>query len=143
MIRVNALVTVAMLAANCAIGCVGPSNSSPQNESSWQAEFGLSERNLVPTGRNQYFILEPGFRLVLEGKTGFFGMNYEELAITVLAETKTVNGIITRVVEEREWKNGELIEVSRNFFAIDERTMDIFYFGEDVNMYKDEKLVKQ
>jgi hypothetical protein len=77
----------------------------------------------------------------LEGKTGFFGMNYEELAITVLDETKTVNGIITRVVEEREWKNGELIEVSRNFFAIDERTMDIFYFGEDVDMYKDEKLV--
>jgi hypothetical protein len=48
--RVNALVTVATIAANCAIGCVGSWNSSPQNESSWQEEFGLSGRTLVPTG---------------------------------------------------------------------------------------------
>ena len=32
--------------------------------------------------------------------------------------------------------NGKLIEVSRNFYAIDERTKDVFYFGEDVDIYK-------
>jgi len=77
----------------------------------------------------------------LEGKD-FLGKD-EKLAITVLDETKEVDGVVTRVVEEREWKNGELIEVSRNFFAICERTKDIFYFGEDVDMYKGGKVVSQ
>ncbi|TDI84502.1 MAG: hypothetical protein E2O78_06180 [Caldithrix sp.] len=133
--RIRAALTIWMIVAVCAAGCVGPQNSM------WQEEFGISERTLVPTGRNQYFILEPGFQLVLEGKTGFLGRNYEKLSITVLDETKKVKGVITRVVEEREWKNGNLIEVSRNFFAICERTNDVFYFGENVDMYKDGKLV--
>jgi hypothetical protein len=120
-----------MIIVTYATGC---RNSSPQSESSWQEEFGISERTLVPTGRNRYFILEPGFQLVLERK------NIEKLAITVLDETKEVDGVITRVVEEREWKYDELVEVSRNFFAIDERTKDVFYFGEDVDMYEDGEL---
>ncbi len=96
---------------------------------SWQKEFGISERSLVPSGRNRYFVLEPGFRLVLESKK-------EKLWITILNETKEVGGVTTRVVEEREWKNGKLVEVSRNFFAIDPETGDVFYFGEEVDMYK-------
>ena len=59
---------------------------------------------MVTTGQNTYFILEPGFQLVLEGGN-------EVLAITVLDETIEIDGVHTRVVEEREWKNGELIEV--------------------------------
>ena len=98
------------------------------------AEFGIAERTLVPTGRNLYFILEPGFQIVLEEQNG-------KLVITVLDETKKVNGVITRVVEEREWKNGELIEVARNFFAIDEKTKDVFYFGEEVDNYQGGKVV--
>lgn len=116
----------------CAIGCVGPGTSNSQN-SSFQQDFGLSERTLSHTGRNDFFILEPGFQLVLESET-------EKLVITVLDETKEVDGIITRVVEEREWKNGNLKEVSRNFFAICEETKDIFYFGEEVDMYKEGKV---
>jgi len=128
---IHATVIVVMLVANFATGCLGPCNSGSQ--SSWQKEFGISERILVPTGRNRYFILEPGFRLVFESKN-------EKLVITVLNETKEVNGILTRVVEEREWKNGKLIEVSRNFFAICDRTKDVFYFGEKVDMYKGGKV---
>lgn len=124
---------VVFMAVISVTGCNG--------QSSWQEEFGLSERNLSTTGRNQYFILEPGFQMTLEGKTGFFGKNYEKLVITVLNETKEVDGIMTRVVEEREWKNDELKEVSRNFFAICETTGDVFYFGEEVDMYKNGKVV--
>lgn len=105
------------------------------DQSQWQDDFNLAERTLVPTGRNQYFILEPGFQLVLEG-------NQEKLAITVLDETVEIAGVTTRVVEEREWKNGELIEVSRNFFAICAETGDVFYFGEDVDMYENGTVVK-
>ena len=98
-------------------------------KSAWQDNFNLSERTLVPTGRNPYFILEPGFQIVLEGKA-------EKVAISVLDETIVVDGVKTRVVEEREWKNGQLAEVSRNFFAICEKTKDVFYFGEDVDVYE-------
>ena len=100
----------------------------------WREEFNISERNLTHTGKSKYFILEPGFQLILESET-------KHLTITVLDETKEINGIGTRVVEERELKNGELFEVSRNFFAIDHETGDVFYFGEDVDYYKDGKIV--
>jgi hypothetical protein len=41
-----------------------------------------------------------------------------ELTITVLNETREVKGTETRVIEERETFGGELVEISRNFFAI-------------------------
>ena len=46
------------------------------------------------------------------------------------------------MVEEREWKKGELHEVSRNYFAMCEQTKDVFYFGEDVDYYENGKVVK-
>lgn len=124
---------VAMAIAIAAASCGSSGNSNAQGSSSWQEEFGLSNRTLTTTGRNDYFILEPGFQLVLESKT-------EKLTVTVLDETKEVDGVTARIVEEREWKNGELIEISRNFFAIDEKTKDVFYFGEDVDMYNGGKV---
>jgi hypothetical protein len=99
----------------------------------WQQEFGIAKRNLQTTGRNPYFVLEPGFQLVLEGGGA-------KLQVTVLAETKKVDGVLTRVVEEREWKNGKLYEVARNYFAICEQTKDVFYFGEDVDFYENDKI---
>ena len=105
------------------------------NGSSWQKEFGISDCSLQTTGRNTYFIMEPGFRLELAG-------DGEKLHITVLDETRTIDGIATRVVEEREWKDGELYEISRNFFAMCEKTKDVFYFGEEVDFYENGKIVK-
>ncbi len=102
--------------------------------SGWQQEFAMANCNLVTQGRNTYFVLEPGYQLVLEG-----GQN--KLQITVLDETRTVAGTVTRVVEEREWKKGELYEVSRNYFAMCEQSKDVFYFGEDVDFYKNGKVV--
>lgn len=103
--------------------------------SSWRDEFGISECNLLVTGRNQYFVLEPGYQIVLEGED-------TKVQITVLDETKTVDGVITRVVEEKEWEDGELYEISRNYFAMCERTKDVFYFGEDVDYYENGKVAK-
>ncbi len=155
---IRATVITLMIVALCATGCMGapassppdaptsnlvdtPTSSppdaptsSPPGNSSWQEEFGISECTLLPTGRNEYFILEPGFRLVLEGRI-------ETVEITVLDETREVDGVTTRVVEEREWKYGELVEISRNFFAICPDTNDVFYFGEEVDMYRDGALV--
>jgi hypothetical protein len=101
----------------------------------WQMEFGIKNCNLQTTGRNPYFILEPGHQLVLEGGD-------TKLQITVLNDTKTVDGVTTRVVEEKEWKDGKLLEVARNYFAICPQTKDVFYFGEDVDFYEKGKVVK-
>src|SRR2546421_5153216 len=101
----------------------------------WQEEFGISSCTLQTTGRNEYFILEPGHQLVLEG-------GGVKLHRTVLNETHTVDGVLTRVVEEREWKDGQLYEVARNYFAICDQTKDVFYFGEDVAFYENGKVTK-
>jgi hypothetical protein len=47
----------------------------------------------------------------------------------------------TRVVEEREEEDGKLIEVSQNYFAIDRITNAVYYFGEDVDIFRDGKVV--
>lgn len=100
--------------------------------------FGLEAREFTSTGRNPYFILEPGYQLVLEGKEG---RHTVQLTITVLDETHPVGNVETRVVEERETKDGALAEVSRNYFAICKRTNDVFYFGETTDAYRDGKVV--
>jgi hypothetical protein len=94
----------------------------------------VSPADLASAGVNPYFNLTPGDRRVLEH-------GGERLVITVLAETTRVAGIDTRVVEERETKDGALVEVSRNYFAIHRMSHDVFYFGEDVDMYKDGKVI--
>ena len=109
-------------------------NEQKKNDGSWTAEFAVEKSELSSTGRNPYFILEPGYQLVFEG-------GRERLIISVLDETKMVDGVETRVVEERETMDGKLVEVSRNYFAISKRTNDVFYFGEDVDIYKDGKVV--
>src|SRR6185503_7351194 len=50
------------------------------------------------------------------------------------------DGVETRIIEERETNDGQLIEVSRNYFAISKRTGNVYYFGEDVDIYKNGKV---
>lgn len=102
---------------------------------SWQEDFKLSECKMQTAGRNPYLVLEPGFQLVLKGGDTL-------LHITVLDETKNVDGVMTRVVEEKEWKNGQLYEVAKNYFAMCDQTKDVFYFGEEVDFYEKGKVVK-
>ena len=81
---------------------------------------------------NEWFPLVVGTQWVLEGiEDG----ELIHLEITVLDETEDVAGITTRVMEEAEWVDGELEEISRNFFAqADDGT--VCYFGEDVDIYE-------
>ena len=99
----------------------------------WTNDFSAEKESLVSTGRNAFFILEPGYQLVLEKEK-------ERLVITVLNETKHVDGVETRIVEERETDDGQMVEVSRNYFAISKRTGNVYYFGEDVDIYKNGKV---
>jgi len=107
--------------------------SSPAGKK-WTDSFHQENCAFSSTGRNRFFILQPGHQLVLEGP-------HEKVVITVTDETKRIGDVETRVVEEREEEDGKLKEVSRNFFAICQEHGDVFYFGEEVDDYKDGKLV--
>jgi hypothetical protein len=99
----------------------------------WLQQFPVQTRDLSAEGTNPYFPLQAGYQTTFQGvRTG----QSVELVITVLHETLTIGGVETRIVDEREWANGELVEVSRNYYAIDVKTHDVYYFGEDVDIYK-------
>lgn len=86
---------------------------------------------------NPYFPLPEDRVLVYRGEEDGAIL---KLRITVLDKTEVVAGVKTRVVEEREWEDGELIEVSRNFF-VQAPDGTVCYYGEDVNIYEDGEVV--
>jgi hypothetical protein len=104
----------------------------------WQRTFDVGAAELATAGESPYFILKPGAQLTLEGKEDGKAVR---LVVTVLDETRTVGGIEARVVEERESENGALVEVSRNFLAIRKTTRDVYYLGEEVDIYRNGKIV--
>jgi hypothetical protein len=101
-------------------------------------EFFEEKSDLLASGKNPFFNLTPGTVMEYEGKEDGEATT---LKISVLDETKQVDGVECRVVEERESSEGKLKEVSRNYFAISKRTNNVYYFGEDSREYKDEKEV--
>ncbi|MGI0026032.1 MAG: hypothetical protein ACREA4_12930, partial [Nitrososphaera sp.] len=112
-------------------------NGYATSDDGWLDSFNLDDCGLSSTGSNSYFFLQPGYQLTLEGQEDG---NRLQLILTVLNETRVLNGVETRVVEERESENGELIELSMNYLAVCSDTNDIFYFGEEVDMYEDGEL---
>jgi hypothetical protein len=110
-------------------GQASPSTSlsTDQTSEGWMTSLDLEDCDFTSTGENSYFILKPGHQVILEGE--------EE------DETKVVDGVETRVVEEKESEEGNLVEVSRNYFAICKPSNNAIYFGEDVDIYEDGKIV--
>jgi len=100
----------------------------------WRDTFDVNKAALAPTGNNPFFPIQPGRVLKL-------AHGADRLTVSILPGTKTVDGVTTGVLEEREEKDGQLIEVSRNYFATDPNTGDVYYFGEDVDNYKDGKII--
>ncbi len=111
----------------------GAATIASQPAAEWQSAFSVRKSNLGVRGSNPYFILTPGYRLSFaHGKTTD--------TVTVLDETRRIDGVEARVVEDRETKNGQLVEVTRDYYAIDSLTNDVYYMGEDVNVYKNGKV---
>jgi len=130
------LITIVGLFAGTCLAAAGE-KAVAKAEKSWEASLAPQVEAMSSIGRNHFFILEPGHQRVYQGKEG---RKTVDLIITVLNETKQVAGVETRVVEERESADGKLVEVSRNYFAIGATTKNVYYFGEDVDMYKNGKV---
>ena len=107
-----------------------PVFSQNTSENRWVDSFPIEDYTMLSTGKNSYWRLTPGRFVVLGALQPSGG---EFVLISVLDDTEMIDGIETRVVEEREYDNGQLKEISRNFFAMAKETGDVFYFGEDVD----------
>jgi hypothetical protein len=126
--------------------------AAAQDEPAFSDDFSWEECTFQAWGGNAFFILRPGRQLyysnqqcVAEGECD----ELEELWITVLSEVRTIvlaeDGrkipVRTRVVEEKETVDGDLVEISRNFFSTCRPSNDVYYFGEDVDIYENGEIV--
>ena len=116
----------AVLAAACLVAVT-------QNGTAWRDHFDVNKADLLPTGANPYITMQPGRVLRL-------AHGNDTLTLSVLADTQQVDGVTAGILEERETKDGSLVEVSRNFMATDKKSGDVYYFGEDVDNYKNGKI---
>jgi hypothetical protein len=74
------------------------------------------------------------------GKVQVLESSTSKVQLSVLNQTEIVAGVTTRVVEEREWLNGSLSEVARNFF-VQAPDGTVCYYGEDVDEYQGGQIV--
>jgi len=86
--------------------------SGSEQSKEWTDSFDQENCTFSSTGRNRFFILEPGYQLVLQSSE-------EKVVITVLNETKIIGNIETRIVEEREEEDGELKTQKDGFLPLD------------------------
>jgi hypothetical protein len=136
--KMKALYTLTMaLSLMLAAGTFSASSYGSSGDG-WQDTFNLEDCDFSSTGANDYFILEPGHQLVLQGQDEGVDL---ELIITVTNDTRVVDGVETRVVEERESEDGEIVEISRNYFAVCGPANDVFYFGEETDIYENDEIV--
>ncbi len=121
-------------------------------EPAFTEHFPLKSCQFTAREGNKYFPLVPGRQLyynnsrcVSEGDCE----ELEELWITTEFQTRRITlgsgaqrrHLTTRVVEERETEDGELKEISRNFVALCAPSRDLYYFGEEVDIYEDGEIV--
>ena len=115
-------------------------------------KFPLASCFFLSVGGNAYFPLVPGRQLyysnsacVAAGKCD----ELNELWITTERDIKRISlpigrstrPVFARVVEERETEGGELVEISKNYFANCFPSRDVYYFGEDVDIYEEGEVV--
>jgi len=115
----------AWLIAACLLASTGAAAKPKPKD--WNPPLG----SFVTVVDNPYFPLPPGRTLVYRGssKDGIETMEFE-----VTSRTRTVMGILAIVVIERSTVNGQLVEVSENWFAQDDEGA-VWYFGEATQTY--------
>lgn len=92
----------------------------------------ISPADFTTNITNKYFALPVGKKLTYE--TIAQGSVKERVEIEILRETKNIGGFETVVYLDREYKNGQLVEETRDYLA-QHKNGDVWYFGEDVDNY--------
>jgi hypothetical protein len=114
----------------------------------YTTDFGFSDGHVfLANGGNAYFSLEPGRFHRLEGTNEDGEFVEVEMTVTtkVIKIPFEMDGMSmfanARVIEEREWVDGALDEISLNFYARCPESGGIYYFGEEVRIYEDGQAV--
>jgi len=101
----------------------------------YEPEF--DPEDFLAPGKNPFYPLAPGTRRLLEKETD---EGIETIEIVVTAETKTILGVPCAVVRDTVRLDGELVEETLDWLAVD-RHGNVWYFGEESKDYEDGLLV--
>jgi hypothetical protein len=106
-------------------------------ETGYTDKYMTQNCTFIDDGENAYYILRPGYQMVLEGEE-----DGEHVLFVhhVLYETRMfhlpdLGWVSTRVIEELEWVDGKPYEFTRGFFALCKETGDLYDFGDEVDIY--------
>jgi hypothetical protein len=104
--------------ASCNLPKFGPGNTYHPH---------INPENFSPNVTNPYFPLPPGTTFVYRGIKD--GKKALDLFVPT-ARTRVIDGVTTRVVEDRGYLNNRLQERTSDYYAQD-RCGNVWYFGED------------
>ena len=109
-------------------------------ETGYTDQFRTQDCTFIDEGENTYYILRPGYQMVLKGVEDGEDVVFVH---TVLDETRMFylpdeGWVTTRVIEELEWADGKPKEFTRGFFALCKETGDLYDFGDEVDIYNDD-----
>jgi hypothetical protein len=103
-----------------------------------RARFDVSSARIT----NQWFPLEPGTQYVYKGHAFDGGERLERKVISTVTDfTKVVAGVRARVLWDRDYDDGELIESELAFFAQD-TDGNVWHLGQYPEEYEDGRLEK-
>ena len=133
------LLLVGIVAVGLTVACYVASEGRAPVEADeampqWTAISQMDTANLTTVGKNAYFNLEPGYRL-------HYADGSLTRTMTVRRKTKMVDGVETRVIEEKEEKDGQPTKVVWKYYAIDKTTTALYCFGVHVQSYQNGQLV--
>ena len=121
------------------VSIILPATVALAHDPGFATEFNRENCTFTASGSNPYMPLWPGYRLVLRGTELDDEGDPVTITsdITILNQTELIDGVRTRVIEHRELEDGDLIEVTHDFWALCRETGAVWYFGEDVDNYED------
>jgi hypothetical protein len=125
-IHSHAGLCVALAATLGQVACDGSGPSGPEYNPDIPADLSAEVTN-------PYFPLLPGTRYDYAGETA---EGTETIVVEVLTETRAVNGVTARVVRDRVFLEGDLIEDTRDWYAQDGEG-NVWYLGEDSQEIED------
>ena len=118
-------------AVSSAVKPVAATSTAPKKLSI--ARCAPNQAGFTLAGTNPFFPLDVGRQLILTGEEDGEAV---VLQVTVLDRTRTIAGVTTRVVEEREFHDGELAEISWNYH-VQAADGSICYYGEDEDAFEE------
>jgi hypothetical protein len=121
------LVLVITSITACGISCKEGCTPDPTYDPS------INPADFVAGVDNLLFPLVPGTRYVYQG-------GEETIEVTVTNDTKQILGVTTILVRDVVSVGGEIIEDTYDWYA-QNKTGDVWYFGEDTKEYEDGQLI--